>query len=112
MCNLPEGAFDAPLEPDLRPLTHEMLVWQSGEALATYIRGMLILRLAMNLYTLLSEVLMDGAAKAMVLLLDLARSMEALREDLPKKAVEDYNESPGLKMGLVRMGWVSLEYGY
>ncbi|RWW46514.1 hypothetical protein BHE74_00047548 [Ensete ventricosum] len=45
-------------------------------------------------------------------LLDLARSMEALREDLPKKAVEDYKESPGFKMSLVRMGWVSLEYGY
>ncbi|RZS08471.1 hypothetical protein BHM03_00039455 [Ensete ventricosum] len=202
MCNLLEQAFDAPLEPDLRPLTHGMPVWQRGEALATYIRGMLIPRLATDLYTLPSEVLMDGAAKAMVLmvlfdrvhdvgrvitsldgkvtllrqelqdlkealveangrralveadlevaraestsierqladlrerlddsegqlrgaraqvhqmeteLLDLARSKKALREDLPKKAIEDYKKSPGFEIGLVRMGRVSLEYGY
>ncbi|RWV86308.1 hypothetical protein GW17_00051814, partial [Ensete ventricosum] len=35
-----------------------------------------------------------------------------LREDLPKRAVEKYKESPGFEMGLVRMGRVSLEYGY
>ncbi|RRT31734.1 hypothetical protein B296_00049921, partial [Ensete ventricosum] len=45
-------------------------------------------------------------------LLDLARSKEALREDLPKRVVEKYKESPGFKMSLVRMGRVSLEYGY
>ncbi|RRT67487.1 hypothetical protein B296_00014001 [Ensete ventricosum] len=45
-------------------------------------------------------------------LLDLARSQEAIREDLPKRAVEKYKESPGFEMGLVRMGRVSLEYGY
>ncbi|RRT47657.1 hypothetical protein B296_00028314 [Ensete ventricosum] len=45
-------------------------------------------------------------------LLDLARSKEALREDLPKRAFEEYKESPGFEMGLVRMGRVSLEYGY
>ncbi|RRT42141.1 hypothetical protein B296_00050588 [Ensete ventricosum] len=45
-------------------------------------------------------------------LLDLARSKKALREDLPKKAVEDYKKSPGFEMGLVRMVRVSLEYGY
>ncbi|RZR77286.1 hypothetical protein BHM03_00002301 [Ensete ventricosum] len=45
-------------------------------------------------------------------LLDLARSKEALREDLPKKAVEEYKESLGFEMGLVRMGRVSLEYRY
>ncbi|RWW62739.1 hypothetical protein BHE74_00030116 [Ensete ventricosum] len=170
MCNLLEQASDAPLEPDLRPLTHGMPVWQRGEASATYIRGMLIPRLATDLYTLPSEVLMDGATKAMVLvtlveangrralveadlevaraestsierqladlrerlddsegqlrgaraqvhqmeteLLDLARSKKALREDLQKKAVEDYKKSPGFEIGLVRMGRVSLEYGY
>ncbi|RWW44404.1 hypothetical protein BHE74_00049852 [Ensete ventricosum] len=64
MCNLPERA---PLETDLKPLPHGMLVWQNGEASATYIRGTLILQLATNLYTLSSEVLMDGAAKAIVL---------------------------------------------
>ncbi|RZS27997.1 hypothetical protein BHM03_00061545, partial [Ensete ventricosum] len=67
MCNLPEQASDAPLDPDLRPLTHGTPVWQSGEASTTYIRGVLLPRLASDLYTLPSEVLMDGAAKAMVL---------------------------------------------
>ncbi|RWW03263.1 hypothetical protein BHE74_00031063 [Ensete ventricosum] len=38
MCNLPEQAFDAPLDPDLRPLMHGTSVWQSGEASATYPR--------------------------------------------------------------------------
>ncbi|RRT82084.1 hypothetical protein B296_00013901, partial [Ensete ventricosum] len=219
--------------PDLRPLTHGTPVWQSGEASATYIRGMLLPRLASNLYTLPSEVLMDGATKAMVLnqhyqaalfdrvhdagwvitsldgkvtllrqelqdqkeggnpdavaatefraveaqslaehlrvkldkandrrssveadlekarlesaslerqlanlherlgdsdgqlrsartqvqqmeteLLDLARSKEVLWEDLSKRTVEKYKASPGFQMGLVRMGRVSLEYGY
>ncbi|RRT48327.1 hypothetical protein B296_00034901, partial [Ensete ventricosum] len=37
MCNLPEQASDTPLDPDLRPLTHGTLVWQSREASATYI---------------------------------------------------------------------------
>ncbi|RRT34544.1 hypothetical protein B296_00047955, partial [Ensete ventricosum] len=45
-------------------------------------------------------------------LLDLARSKEALREDLLKKVVKEYKESPGFEMDLVRMGRVSLEYGY
>ncbi|RZR77340.1 hypothetical protein BHM03_00002381 [Ensete ventricosum] len=198
MCNLPEQASDAPLDPDLRPLTHGTPIWQSGEASAIYIRGMLLPRLASDLYTLPSKVLMDGAAKAMVLvsaftasshvfppieymtqaqslaehlqdeldeandrrasveadlekalsesaslerqladlrkrlgdsegqlrstraqvrqmeteLLDLARSKEALREDLLKREVKKYNESPGFEMGLVRMGRLSLKYGY
>ncbi|RWW87051.1 hypothetical protein BHE74_00004139 [Ensete ventricosum] len=60
MCNLPERAPDAPLDVDLRPLTHGMLVWQDREALAKYIRGTLIPRLASDLYTLPSKVLMDG----------------------------------------------------
>ncbi|RWV97452.1 hypothetical protein GW17_00039753 [Ensete ventricosum] len=45
-------------------------------------------------------------------LLDLTQSKEALREDLPKKAVEEYKESPRFEMSLVRMGRVSLEYRY
>ncbi|RWW40137.1 hypothetical protein BHE74_00054469 [Ensete ventricosum] len=45
-------------------------------------------------------------------LLDLARSKEALREDLPKRAVEKYKELPGFEMGLMWMGRVSLEYRY
>ncbi|RRT73091.1 hypothetical protein BHM03_00026947 [Ensete ventricosum] len=49
----------------------------------------------------------DGAE-----LLELTRSKDALRVDLPKRAVEDYKKSPGFEMGLVRMGRVSLEYDY
>ncbi|RRT33197.1 hypothetical protein B296_00058346 [Ensete ventricosum] len=225
MCNLPKQAT-----PVAGVGTS---VWQSGEASATYIRGVLLPWLASELYTLPSKVLMDGAAKAMVLnqhyqaalfdgvhdasrvitsldgkmtllrqelqdlkvggnldavvvaevraaeaqsiaehlrieleeangrrgsveaelektrsesaslerrladlrerlgdsegqlwsaraqvrqmeteLLDLARSKETLREDLPKRAIEEYKESPGFEMGLLRMGRVSLEYGY
>ncbi|RRT74525.1 hypothetical protein B296_00018202 [Ensete ventricosum] len=67
MCNITEKAPNAPIKADLRPLTHGMLVWQNGEASAKYIRGTLILRLATDLYTLPSEVLIYGAVKAMVL---------------------------------------------
>ncbi|RZS18250.1 hypothetical protein BHM03_00050514 [Ensete ventricosum] len=45
-------------------------------------------------------------------LLNLARSMDALREELLRRAIEDYKKSPGFEMGLMRMGRVSLEYGY
>ncbi|RRT72954.1 hypothetical protein B296_00021111, partial [Ensete ventricosum] len=45
-------------------------------------------------------------------LLDLAQSKEALQEDLSKRAIEEYKELPGFKMGLVHMGRVSLEYEY
>ncbi|RWW43970.1 hypothetical protein BHE74_00050312 [Ensete ventricosum] len=45
-------------------------------------------------------------------LLNLTRSKEALREDLLKRAIDEYKESPEFEMGLVRMGRVSLEYGY
>ncbi|RRT37634.1 hypothetical protein B296_00038399 [Ensete ventricosum] len=38
--------------------------------------------------------------------------MDALRVDLPKQAIEEYKKLSGFEMGLVRMGWVSLEYGY
>ncbi|RWW84731.1 hypothetical protein BHE74_00006650, partial [Ensete ventricosum] len=67
ICSLPECAPDAPLDIDLTPLTHGMWVWLDGEASTRYIRGTLISRLASDLYTLSSEVLMDGATKAMVL---------------------------------------------
>ncbi|RRT81830.1 hypothetical protein B296_00021216, partial [Ensete ventricosum] len=77
MCNIPEKAPVGPLEADLRPLTHGMLVWQNGEASAKYIQGTLIPRLAIDLYTLSSEVLIDGAVKAMVLSL-----VEHLRVEL------------------------------
>ncbi|RRT48322.1 hypothetical protein B296_00034902 [Ensete ventricosum] len=45
-------------------------------------------------------------------LLDLAQSKEALREDLPKRAIKKYKKSPRFEMGLVQMGRVSLEYEY
>ncbi|RWV96685.1 hypothetical protein GW17_00040584 [Ensete ventricosum] len=45
-------------------------------------------------------------------LLKLTRAMDALRVDIPKQAIEDYKKSPGFEMGLIRMGRVSLEYGY
>ncbi|RWV89954.1 hypothetical protein GW17_00047879 [Ensete ventricosum] len=45
-------------------------------------------------------------------LLDLARSKEALREDLSKRVIEEYKELPEFEMSLVQMGRVSLEYGY
>ncbi|RRT49254.1 hypothetical protein B296_00027494 [Ensete ventricosum] len=83
MCNLPEQASDAPLDPDLRPLTHGTPVWQSGEASATYIRGVLLPRLASDLYTLPFKVLMDGAAKAMVLVItSLDGKVTLLRQEL------------------------------
>ncbi|RWW07286.1 hypothetical protein GW17_00029330 [Ensete ventricosum] len=43
---------------------------------------------------------------------ELTRSKDALRADLPRQAIEDYNKSFKFEMGLVRMGRVSLEYGY
>ncbi|RWW86053.1 hypothetical protein BHE74_00005223 [Ensete ventricosum] len=45
-------------------------------------------------------------------LLELTRSKDALRADLPRQAIEDYKKSSRFEMGLVRMGWVSLKYGY
>ncbi|RRT78798.1 hypothetical protein B296_00026534 [Ensete ventricosum] len=93
---MPECAPDAPLDIDLTPLTHGMRVCLDGEASARYIQGTLIPRLASDLYTLPSEVLLDGATKAMVLteLLELTWSKDALQPDLPKRAIEDYNKSP------------------
>ncbi|RRT62529.1 hypothetical protein B296_00030730 [Ensete ventricosum] len=240
MSSLPERAPDAPLEIDLAPLTYEDGIWLDGEASAKYIRATQIPKLASDLYTLPSEVLMDGTTKAMVLsqhyqaalfdrvhdagrgitsmdnrvdllrkevqrlkeggdpdavvaaearaseaqsladnlqtkldeanrrresmeaelrearglladlrrqladsqgklvesrgrlndsesqlwnartkvrqmeteLLELTRSKDALRADLPRQAIEDYKKSSRFEMGLVRMGWVSLKYGY
>ncbi|RWW36728.1 hypothetical protein BHE74_00058271, partial [Ensete ventricosum] len=67
MSNLPKHALDAPLEIDLAPLTYRDGIWLDGEASTKYIRATQIPKLASDLYTLPSEVLMDGAAKAMVL---------------------------------------------
>ncbi|RWW52595.1 hypothetical protein BHE74_00040974 [Ensete ventricosum] len=211
MSSLPERALDVPLE-DLAPLTYEAGIWLDGEASTKYIRAKQIPRLASDLFTLPSKVLMDGAAKAMVLpdlhlaksalpddlidwvhdvgrvvtsmdnrvdllrkevqrlkeggdpnavavveaqaseaqsladnlqieldeasrhresmemdqlqnartqvrqmeteLLELSRSKDALRVDLPRQAIEDYKKTPGFEMGLVQMGQVYFEYGY
>ncbi|RRT78490.1 hypothetical protein B296_00010805 [Ensete ventricosum] len=154
MCNLPEQAYDAPLDPDLRPLTHGTPegrnpdVVAAAEARAVEAQSIAErLRLELNEANsrrALAEVELEQfrsesasqerqladlrewpgnsegqlrGARARVRqmeteLLDLARSKEALREDLPKRAIEEYKESPGFEMGLVRMGRVSLEYGY
>ncbi|KAJ8465931.1 hypothetical protein OPV22_028483 [Ensete ventricosum] len=45
-------------------------------------------------------------------LLELTQSKDALRADLSRQAIEDNKKYSGFEMGLVRMGWVSLEYGY
>ncbi|RRT85361.1 hypothetical protein B296_00005043 [Ensete ventricosum] len=45
-------------------------------------------------------------------LLKLTRATDALRVDLPNQAIEEYKKSPEFETGLVRMGRVSLEYGY
>ncbi|RWV81436.1 hypothetical protein GW17_00057145 [Ensete ventricosum] len=101
MCNLPEKAPDAPLEVDLRPLTHVMLVWQNGEASAKYIQVTLIPRLTTDLYTLPSKVLMDGAAKAMVLaaLFDRVHDAGWVITSLDSKVNLLCQEVQGLKEG-------------
>ncbi|RRT39618.1 hypothetical protein B296_00057019, partial [Ensete ventricosum] len=66
MSSLPERTLDVPLE-DLAPLTYEAGIWLDREALTKYIRAKQIPRLASDLYTLSSKVLMDRAVKAMVL---------------------------------------------
>ncbi|RZR88772.1 hypothetical protein BHM03_00016403 [Ensete ventricosum] len=67
LCGQLERASDAPLEVDLTQLAHEGQVWLDGEASATYVHATQIPRLAGDMYTLLSEVLMIRAAKALVL---------------------------------------------
>ncbi|RWV85379.1 hypothetical protein GW17_00052829 [Ensete ventricosum] len=126
MCNLPEQASDAPLDPDFRPLTHETPLDEANRRRASVEAD---LEKARSESASLERQLADlrerlgdsegqlRRARAQVRqmetkLLDLARSKEALREDLPKRVVEKYKESPGFKMSLVRMGRVSLEYGY
>ncbi|RZS19785.1 hypothetical protein BHM03_00052221 [Ensete ventricosum] len=76
MSNLPDRAPDAPLEQNLMPLTYREGIWLDGEALVKYIRATQIPKLASNLYTLSSELLMDEAAKAMVLAQSLADNLQ------------------------------------
>ncbi|RWW60548.1 hypothetical protein BHE74_00032451 [Ensete ventricosum] len=144
MCNLPERASDAPLDPDLRPLTHGTPEGGNSDAVATVeVRATEVQSLAEHLRVELDEANIRQASVEANLevarvglaslerqladlrerlgdsegqlrgartqvrqmeteLLDLSRSKEALREDLP----------PGFEMGLVQMGRVSLEYGY
>ncbi|RRT52211.1 hypothetical protein B296_00031051 [Ensete ventricosum] len=65
MSSLPERAPDMLLEIDLA--IYGDGIWLDREASTKYIRATQIPKLAFDLYTLPSEVLMDGAAKAMVL---------------------------------------------
>ncbi|RWW24583.1 hypothetical protein GW17_00011125, partial [Ensete ventricosum] len=62
-----EAVVDALFEFDLSPLTHGSRIWQDGEASAKYVGGTQVPRLAVDLYTLPSEVLMDQAVKTLVL---------------------------------------------
>ncbi|RZS24028.1 hypothetical protein BHM03_00057043 [Ensete ventricosum] len=45
-------------------------------------------------------------------LLQSVKALESARAELPKKAVDTYKESAGLKEGLKRMGRVTYDYGY
>ncbi|RWW78337.1 hypothetical protein BHE74_00013484 [Ensete ventricosum] len=132
-----EVIVDALFEFDLSPLTHGSRIWQDGEASAKYVGGTQVPQLAVDLYTLPSEVLMDQAVKTLVLvspqltdsesqlwnvrtqvrqmeneLLKLTQIMNALWIDLSKQAVEDYKKLLGFEIGLLQMGWVSLQYDY
>ncbi|RWW08649.1 hypothetical protein GW17_00027898 [Ensete ventricosum] len=70
----------APLEVDPTPLTHGTCVWLDGEASAKYAWDMQISGLAVDLYTLSSEVLMDRAAKSMVLVEVLQKEVQRLKD--------------------------------
>ncbi|RRT61825.1 hypothetical protein B296_00008693 [Ensete ventricosum] len=63
-----ERASDVPLEVDLTQMAHGGQVWLDDEASTTYIHAMQIPRLAGDMYTLSSEVLMARATKALVLI--------------------------------------------
>ncbi|RRT82572.1 hypothetical protein B296_00010020 [Ensete ventricosum] len=112
--NRPEQASDVALEVDLAPLTHGTRIWHDERASMRYLRGTQIPRLAVDLYTLLSEVLMDKATKTMVLieLLKMTWAKDQFWVNLPRVAVEDYKKSPNFEMGLVWMGRVLLQYNY
>ncbi|RWV88088.1 hypothetical protein GW17_00049858 [Ensete ventricosum] len=140
--NRPEQASDVALEVDLAPLTHGTRIWHDERASVCYLRGTQIPRLAVDLYTLLSEVLMDQATKAIVLgqlaevrerlddseeqlrssqtkiqqieieLLKMTWVKDQFRVNLPREVVEDYKKSLNFEMSLVRMGRVLLQYNY
>ncbi|RWW05853.1 hypothetical protein GW17_00030854 [Ensete ventricosum] len=67
MSNLPEHDPDAPLEMHLSPLTHGTRIWQDRAASTKYAPKVQIPRLAADLYTMPSKVLIDRVAKTMVL---------------------------------------------
>ncbi|RRT58887.1 hypothetical protein B296_00046253 [Ensete ventricosum] len=66
-----------PLMADLTPLTHGTRVWLDNEASTKYVRDTQLPRLATDLYTLSSEILMDRAAKTMVLVSFISTSVFA-----------------------------------
>ncbi|RWW83941.1 hypothetical protein BHE74_00007503 [Ensete ventricosum] len=92
MCNLPEQAPDVPLDVDLT-----------------------IGQLAEIAYRLAESQLRSARTQVCEMeteLVELTQSKDALRVDLPRRIIEDYKKSPGFEIDLVRMGRVSLEYGY
>ncbi|RWW80559.1 hypothetical protein BHE74_00011083 [Ensete ventricosum] len=133
-------ASDVALEVDLAPLTHGTQIWHDERASVRYLQGTQIPRLAVDLYTLLSEVLMDKATKTIVLgqlaevqerlddseeqlrssqtkiqqieLLKMTWAKDQFWVNLPREAVEDYKNSPNFEIGLVWMGRVLLQYNY
>ncbi|RWW60846.1 hypothetical protein BHE74_00032131 [Ensete ventricosum] len=90
MSSLPERAPDVLLEIDLA--IYEDGIWLDREASTKYIRATQIPKLASDLYTLPSEVLMDGAAKAMVRVIT---SMDNI-VDLLRKEVQRLKEGGDL----------------
>ncbi|RWW33129.1 hypothetical protein GW17_00002173 [Ensete ventricosum] len=95
-------------------------------ATGEYARGVLTPRLAANLYSSPSELLVDRALKSMVLLkgvrtghrafdyelLKLTGALEKLRVELPTETITKYKKSAGFEMSLVRTSQISYEYGY
>ncbi|RRT36149.1 hypothetical protein B296_00045892 [Ensete ventricosum] len=65
-----------------------------------------------NLQTELDENARTQVWQMEIELLELTRSKDALRANLPRQAIEDYKKSFGFEMGLVRMRRISLENGY
>ncbi|RZS22188.1 hypothetical protein BHM03_00054945, partial [Ensete ventricosum] len=103
MCNLPEQASDAPLDPDLRPLTHGTPEGGNSDAVATVeVRATEVQSLAEHLRVELDEANIRQASVeanlevARVGLASLERQLADLRE----------------RLGDSEMGRVSLEYGH
>ncbi|RWV91352.1 hypothetical protein GW17_00046366 [Ensete ventricosum] len=103
-----ERASDAPLEIDLTSLTHKTQIWLDEEASThDWLRPRSGLAISSQLWYVRTQVRqMENE------LLTLTWALDALCVDLLRQAIEDYKKSLGFEMGLVRMGHISLMYGY